>query len=152
MKWQSVDGRILHDSTTSVVLLAKPNMKSSRKPISKNFPAATKSKRRTHNGSCILFEGVLYQTLSSFAEEYSFCGGGANMKMAWFKQQLSKLPLKDCLRFLPSESLTSISRLVPKDLREGKVDVENKHEFFVQATRKVKTGNAGLFKSSVLSR
>ena len=106
---------------------------------------------KKHKGICILFEGVCYQTLSSFAKQYGFDSGGKNnMKMAWFKQQLPKLPLKDCLRFLPSESLTSISRLVPKDLREGKVDVENKHEFFVQATRKVNIGNAGLFKSSVL--
>ena len=71
------------------------------------------------------------------------------MKMAWYKQQLSKLPLKNCLRFLRSESLTSISRLVPEDLREGKVDVKDKHEFFIPATRNVNTGNAGLFKSSV---
>ena len=106
---------------------------------------------KKHKGICILFEGVCYQTLSSFAKQYGFDSGGKkNLKMAWYKHQLSKLPLKNCLRFLRSESLTSISRLVPKDLREGKVDVKDKHEFFIPATRKVNTGNAGLFKSSVL--
>ena len=102
-------------------------------------------------GICILFEGVYYQTLSSFAKENGFDSGGKNnVKMVWFKQQLSKLPLKDCLRFLCSDSLKSISRLTPKGLREGKVDVKNKSKLFVPATRKKKMGNAGLFKSSVL--
>ena len=105
---------------------------------------------KKHKGICILFEGVRYQTLSSFAKQYGFDSGGKNnLKMTWYKQQLSKLPLKNCLRFLRSESLTSISRLVPEDLRDGKVDVKDKHEFFIPATRNVNTGNAGLFKSSV---
>ena len=150
MKCQSVEGHILHDSTTSVVLLAKPNMKSSRKPISKNFPAATKSKRRTHNGSCILFGGVLYQTLSSFAKEYGF--QGTNRKMAWFQQQLSNHSLNDRLRFLRGESLSSMSTSVPKDVRHGKVDAKNMRKLFVPANRKVKIGNAGLFKSTVLGK
>ena len=102
-------------------------------------------------GNCILFDGVYYQTLSSFAKENGFDSGGKNnVKMVWFKQQLSKLPLKDCLRFLCSDSLKSISRWAPKGLREGKVDVKNKSKLCVPATRKRKMGNAGLFKSSVL--
>ena len=106
---------------------------------------------KKHKGICILFEGVCYQTLSSFAKENGFDSGGKNnVKMVWFKQRLSKVPLKDCLRFLCSESLKSISRLTPKGLREGKVDVKNKHELFVPATRKKNMGNAGLFKASVL--
>ena len=150
MKWQRVGGRALQVPTASVVQFIFPNMKSCRKQISKDVPAATKSKRRAHNGICILFDGVLYQTFTSFAREYGFQGTNSR-KMAWFKQQLSNHSLNDRLRFLRGESLSSISTSLPKDVRHGRVDVKNMHQLFVPANRKVKIGNAGLFKSTVLT-
>ena len=144
--------RILYNPVTGAVLRAKPKVKTSREPAWRNYPAPAKSKRKTHKGVCILFEGVRYQTLSSFAKDHGFDSGGKkNVKMAWYKQQLSKRPLKDRLRFLSSQSLTSI-RLAPQCVREGLVDAKHMVEIFAPATRKRNTGNADLFKITVLER
>ena len=107
-------------------------------------PDAAKNKRTTRKGTCILFGGAFYQTLAAFAKE---CGGrGSGRKSLWFRQQLSKHPLNDRLRFLRSESLMAI----PKDVREGKVDAKYMDKLFVPADRERNTGNAGLFKLTVL--
>ena len=89
-----------------------------------------------------MFEGVLYQSLFGFAEEY----GLTSAMTSWLKQQLSKHPLNDRLRFLRSESLMAI----PKDVREGKVDAKNMDKLFVPADRERDSGNARLFKLAVL--
>ena len=108
-------------------------MTSSRKPILKNLPVAAKTERKTHNGTCASFEGVLYQSLSSFAKEYGFSG---TYKMAWFKQQLSKRQLNNRLL------ITS----VPEDVRQGKA-VQQRLD---SAERKTNTRCAGLYKTTVL--
>ena len=145
MRWSKVDGRLLSESTACTVLRTYPRMKTSSRP--KNYQTAAKSKRKTRKGICILFEGVRYQTLASFARDHGFdAGRRQNVKMKWYKEQLSKCPLKDCLRFLCSKSLTSISRSAPKDVREGLVDAENMDTVFVPATKKKTIGSAGLFK------
>ena len=131
-----------------ILLIVNPNMKNSRKPTSRNFPDAAKSRRKKHKGISILFEGVCYQSLAAFAKEYGF--HGSNGKNLWFQRQLSKQSLNDRLRFLRGESLKSIGRAVPKGVRDGKVDAKNMHKLFVPANRKRNTGNAGLFKSTVL--
>ena len=139
--------RTLSESTAFTVLRTFPRMKTSRKPQSYQ----TKTKRKARKGICILFNGVRYQTLSSFAKDHGFDSGGKHhVKMEWYKEQLSKCPLRDCLRFLCSGSLTSISNSTPKDVREGLVDAKNMKEVFVPATRMKTTGNAGLFKLKVL--
>ena len=141
--------RTLSESTAFTVLRTFPRMKTSRKPQS--YQTATKTKRKARKGICILFNGVRYQTLSSFAKDHGFDSGGKHhVKMEWYKEQLSKCPLRDCLRFLCSGSLTSISNSTPKDVREGLVDAKNMKEVFVPATRMKTTGNAGLFKLKVL--
>ena len=151
MNWQRVDGRILFDPTTGALLRAKPKVKTTKEPACKNYPAPTTSKRKTHKGICILFKGERYQTLSSFAKDHGFDSGGKkNVKMAWYKKQLSKRPLRDRLRFLSSQSLTSISMTAPRCVREGLVDAKSMVEVFVPATRKRNTGNADLFKIAVL--
>ena len=121
-----------------------PNMKSSRKPISKDLPTATKSKDKTYVGTCILFDGVHYRTLAGFAKEYGI--NHSTRKYKWFRQQLSKHPLDDRLRLLRSECFSSIPSLV----RDGKVDAKSMHDLFVPANEMKNTGNADLFKSKVL--
>ena len=148
MNRSKINVRTLPESTTCTFLRSYPTLKPSRASL--NYSTAAKSRRTTRKGICILFEGVHYQTLSSFARDHGFDAGGRyNMKMKWYKQQLSKCPLKDCLRFLCSESLTSISKSTPKDVREGLVDAKNMKEVFVPATRKKNIGNAGLFRMTV---
>ena len=92
-----------------------------------------------------MFEGVLYQSLFGFAEEY----GLTSAMTSWLKQQLSKRPLNDRLRFLQSKYLT-MSKTVPRNVREGKVDAKNMDKIFVPADRERNRGNANLFKSTVL--
>ena len=151
MKWQKADVRLLYHPTTGVMLRAKPGVKTSKQPIWEDSSAATSNKRKKHDGMCIMFEGLRYQTLSSFAKDHGFDSGAKkNIKMKWYKLQLSKRPLKDRLRFLPSSSLTSISRMVPERIRKGLKDAKNMTELFVPAIRRRNTGNANLFKLTVL--
>ena len=126
-----------------------PNMKSNRKPVSKDLPTATKSKGKTYVGTCILFEGVHYRTLAGFAKEYGI--NHSTRKYKWFRQQLSKHPLDDRLRILRSAGVRSLSGMVRYGLdRDGKVDAKNMHDLFVPANEMKNTGNADLFKSTVL--
>ena len=169
VNWQRIDGRIMFDPMKGFIprdqvqpqgvpvdkkskkSCAKAKAKAKRCPVWKNFSIAANSKRKTHKGVCILFNGVRYQTLPSFAKDHGFdSGGGRNVKMAWYKEQLSGCPLKNCLRFLSSESLKLISRRVPKIIREGLVDARDLADVFCPATRRKKTGNAGLYKLTVL--
>ena len=123
-------------------------MKTNRKPTSRNFPDAAKSRRKKHKGISILFEGVCYQSLAAFAKEYGF--HGSNGKNLWFQRQLSKQSLNDRLRFLRSEYIIATQRSVPEDVREGKVDAKNMDKLFVPADRERDSGNASLFKLTVL--
>ena len=141
-----VKSRSSFTPTSTDPTVRQRNMKTSRKPASRNFPEATKSKRKTYKGIRIMFEGVLYQSLSGFAEEY----GLTSAMTSWLKQQLSKRPLNDRLRFLPSEYLLPKTKSVPRSVREGKVDAKNMDKIFVPADRERNRGNANLFKSTVL--
>ena len=97
-----------------------------------------------HRKILVLFRGVQYQNIASFVDGNAWRN---NAKTAWYEEQLSKHPLKDRLRFLQTQH-----RSVPRGILEGKMDVENMHDFFVPTTTDVKRGEADLYKSSVLSR
>ena len=104
---------------------------------------------KKHKDICILFGGVCYQTRSSFAKEYGI--NHCTRKYKWFRQQLSKHPLDDRLRILRSAGVRSLSGMVRYGLdRDGKVDAKNMHDLFVPANEMKNTGNADLFKSTVL--